>query len=106
MKNFVEMDPEVVLKLIEGYEDELTPALETREENYRRFRCPRCRCQLQKEFDPRIAFSEEEVLPKFLLACPNCTYLIDPHTNVIVRFGDASKIPVESSPLILFDQKE
>jgi len=101
---FTEMDPEVVLRLVEGYTDELAPAFKVREAFYRQFRCPRCRCGLEKEFDARTCFSEEEVLPKALLRCRNCRYLIDPHTNMIVEFGDASKIPVESSPLILPDQ--
>lgn len=98
-----EMDPELIWRLVEGYPDEITPALKVREALYRQFQCPRCKCGLEKEFDPRVCFSQDEVLPKALLRCRNCRYLIDPHTNMIVEFGNASKIPVESSPLILPD---
>jgi len=100
---FTEMDPELIWRLVEGYPDELTPAFKAREALYRQFKCPRCKCALEKEFDPRVCFTEEEPLPKALLRCNNCRYLIDPHTHMIVEFGNASKIPVESSPLILPD---
>lgn len=98
-----EMDPELILRAIEGYEDELTPARKVREALYRQFRCPRCKCALEQEFDPRTCISEDEILPKALLRCRNCNYCIDPHTHMIVNFGNAAKIPVETSPLILPD---
>lgn len=101
MSTFKEMDPEVVWRLIEGHEDVLAPALKSREDFYSQFNCPRCKCKLIKEFDPRTCFSGDGELPKALLRCPSCSYMIDPHTNLVVKFGDASKIPVESSPLIL-----
>ena len=100
---FKEMDPELALRLIEGYQDELTPAAKAQEEHLRQFQCPRCRCGLQKEFDIRTCFKPTEILPQPLFRCPNCGYLIDPATKMIVEYGDASKIPVESSPLILPD---
>jgi hypothetical protein len=101
-----EMNPELVWRLVEGYPNELTPAFKAREALYRQFQCPRCKGPLEKEFDARVCCSEDELLPKALLRCRNCNYCIDPHTHMIVNFGDASKIPVEFSPLILQDQHE
>jgi rubredoxin len=100
---FKEMDPELALRLIEGYQDEITPAVEAQEAKLRKFYCPRCKGGLQKEFDIRTCFKPDEILAQPLLRCRNCGYLIDPATRVVIEFGDASKIPVESSPLILPD---
>lgn len=106
MPTFKEMDPEVALRIVEGYEDVLTPALEEREALYSRFSCPRCRCSLQKELDVRTCFDGDIPVTKYLLRCPSCAYLIDPYTHMVIEFGDASKIPVESSVLIVPDQYE
>ena len=100
MRVYKEMDPEIARRLIEGYEDELTPAAKAQDALYRQFRCPRCKCGLQKEIDSRTAFTGDGLIPKALLRCANCRYLIDPHTGLVVEFGDASKIPFESIPTI------
>lgn len=94
------MDPEDVLRALEGYQDELTPLKQEQTDFYRQFSCPRCSCSLSEDYDPRTAFTGDAVIPKAVLVCPNCEYTIDPHTGVIVRFGDASKIPVETIPII------
>lgn len=96
------MDPELVLKAIEGHKDILTPEAGHLESLYRGFSCPRCKCALQKEFDGRHIFSDQDVMvPRALLRCSNCRYLVNPHNNMIIEYGDASKIPVETSPIIL-----
>jgi ssDNA-binding Zn-finger/Zn-ribbon topoisomerase 1 len=100
MRVYKEMDPELARRLIEGYQDELTPELKAQDAFYRKFRCPRCKGALKKEVDARTAFTGDGLIPKALLRCPNCRYLIDPHTNLVVEFGDASKIPFEAIPTI------
>lgn len=100
MPVFKEMDPELIWRAIEGYTDEITPAVKTRDAFYRQFRCPRCDCELNKEFDVRTCFNGEDIAPKAQLRCPNCSYLVEPHTNVVIEFGDASKIPVYAIPLL------
>ncbi len=101
MPLFKEMDPEEVLRAIEGHEDILRPEAERLDAFYSTFTCPRCKCPLQKEFDMRHAFSDPNTMnARAVLRCANCHYLIDPHNNMIVEYGDASKIPVESSPII------
>jgi len=96
------MDPEDVLAAIEGQQNVLAAEADTLEDLYKRFNCPRCRCPLQKEFDAHHVFSDPNVMnPRALLRCPNCSYLIDPHSNLVVEYGDASKIPVETLPIII-----
>jgi hypothetical protein len=100
MPTYKEMDPVLVLKAIEGYEDVLSGEAQSLDALYRQFRCPRCKCELRKEFDPRHAFNADNAVAHALLRCANCRYLIDPHTGLVIEFGDASKIPVESIPLL------
>lgn len=102
MPLFKEMDPELAWQAIQGYEDVLRPEADKHQALYRGFQCPRCKCQLQKEIDSRHAFSDpDSMTARSLLRCTNCQFLIDPHTNMVIEYGDASKIPVESTPLIL-----
>ena len=92
---FREMDPELAWRLIEGYKDELTPAARVQDAFYRQFRCPRCKGTLNKEVNARTAFSEDSLVPKALLRCPTCSYLVDPHTNLVVESGNPAKVPTE-----------
>lgn len=101
MPLFKEMDPEEALRAIEGHEDVLQPEAARLDGFYRTFSCPRCKCPLQKEFDMRHAFADQSTMnARALLRCGNCQYLIDPHNNVVIEYGDPSKIPVESIPII------
>jgi ssDNA-binding Zn-finger/Zn-ribbon topoisomerase 1 len=100
MRVYKEMDPALARRMIEGYQDELTPELKAQEAFYRQFTCPRCNYTLKKEFDARTAFTGGAIIPKALLRCPNCNYLIDPHTRLVVEFGDASKVPLDPIPII------
>jgi uncharacterized C2H2 Zn-finger protein len=100
MPVFKEMDPELCLRAIEGYTDELTPAHDAQEAFYRQFRCPRCDCPLQKEFNAKTAFDDDSLVAKALLRCPNCSYLVEPHTNVVVETGNPAKVPVVAIPIL------
>jgi hypothetical protein len=97
----VELDPEVARKAIEGYEDVLTEEGQKLDELYRTFSCPRGCGRLHRNNDPKHAFSDPDTLvPRSLLQCSNCGFIIEPHTRVILDSGNAGKIPVESSPII------
>ncbi len=67
---------------------------------YRQFRCPRCECSLQKEFNAKTAFDEDSIIAKALLRCPNCDFLIEPHTNVVIETGNPAKTPVVAIPIV------
>ena len=96
-----EMDPRVALKAIEGYKDVLTPEANELDKLYQSKRCPRCLGGLQKEFDSRFTFADEDVsIGRALLRCPTCNYLVDPHNNIVVEYGNPAEIPVESIPII------
>ena len=101
-----ELRPEDALASIAGYEDVLSSEAKKLDALYRSFTCPRGCGHLQRETDMRHAFSDENCLVgRSLLRCKNCGFLIDPHTRIVLESGNASKIPVESSPLLLPGQE-
>lgn len=89
------MDPALAAKLIEGYENELEPALKAQDAFYRQHNCPRCGGNTQKHFlsvqhaFPGIA---GEILPRSGLKCLLCECVFDPHSGMIVELGNAGKI--------------
>lgn len=97
---FKEMDPEVARRLVEGYQDELTPEAKAQDAFYRQFRCPRCQCSLEKRFDARTAFDSESLVAKALLQCPNCSYMVEPHTNLVIDSGNPAKVPLTAIPIL------
>lgn len=106
MATYTELDPEVARKAIEGFEDVLTEEGQKLDALYRSFTCPRGCGSLHRETDSRHAFSDPDMLvARSLLRCSNCGYLIEPHTRVVIESGNAGKIELESSPLILPGRK-
>lgn len=96
-----ELDPELAWKAIEGYENVLEGPAKSQELFYQQFTCPRCSIQLQKEFDSRHVFSDSDsLIGRALLRCSNCRYLVDPHTNIVLEYGNASKVPHDVIPTI------
>ena len=101
MRVYKELDPVLAWKLIEGYENALDPELKGQDAFYRQFRCPRCKGELQKEFDGRHAFSDPNVIvARALLRCAICRYLIDPHSRIVLESGSPAKMPIEMIPPI------
>lgn len=100
MAVFQELDPELHLKLIEGYQDELQTENRTQELFYKlKNRCKRCGCVMHKEFDARTAFSADTILPHALLRCENCGFLFDPFSGIVLDTGSPAKIPRETLPI-------
>lgn len=103
MATYKELDPEVARRAIEGFEDELDAEAKALDEFYSKFKCPRgCYNKLQREIDGRHAFADPGTLvPRSLLRCRTCGYLVEPHSGTILESGNPGKMEVESSPLIL-----
>jgi hypothetical protein len=96
---FKELDPELHLKLIEGYTDELSPEAKSLELFYRlHSRCKRCGELMQKEFDGRTAWESDDAMPHALLRCTNCGMLLEPFTGLVLDTGSPAKIPTSISP--------
>ena len=94
-------DPTEIAKLLEGYEDTLTPAAEAREKFYRAQTCPQCTgSSFRKVGDLRMMFRPDDPLPRYQLKCSNCGCVFDPHSGLVVRMGNVGKAFVPSVPLI------
>jgi RNase P subunit RPR2 len=99
------LDPDLAWKAIEGHEDVVSTEARALDAFYRQFSCPRCKCQLTKQFDTRTAFNHSEgTVAHALLICGTCGYLMDPHTNLVLNSGNPSKMPVRLSPIWLPDE--
>jgi hypothetical protein len=91
---FVEMDPELARKAIEGYQNELEPERLGLEAFYRQFRCKRCGGYCQKELVSGHVFGDPGVLvPRAVLRCARCGFLFDPHSGLILEMGNPAKVP-------------
>lgn len=94
MPSFKQMDPEIALQLLEGYENELEPEQKGLDAFYRQFRCPRCKGPCQKAFlGAEHAFGGDTAVPRSGLQCQLCDCVFDPHTGLIVELGNVGNIP-------------
>lgn len=100
MSVFKEMDPEVAMKAIEGYENTLEREASEFDALYRSKKCHRCHSDLHKEFDSRHVFSQGTQIGRALLRCSFCRSLVDPFTNIILDTGNPSKVPESTIPII------
>ena len=101
---FKELDPELHLKAIEGYRDELTPEANKMEAFYQANRkCKRCGDMLRKEVDARTAWTGEGMLAKALLRCDTCGFLLEPFSGVILDAGSPAKIQTPIVPAYKVD---
>lgn len=94
---FVEMDPEVVLRLVDGVEDILTPAVRKLDAFYRQFKCPTCGggCSKEIQVGPNggHAFSDpDSPVARCLLRCQVCSTLFDPHSGLLLERGDGALV--------------
>jgi hypothetical protein len=97
---YVELDPALAWKAIEGYQNELSSEQKALDAFYRQFRCKRCSGPVMKELVPSHAFADPDTLvPRSCLRCQFCRCLFDPHTGLVIEMGDTSKTP-QGTPLI------
>jgi hypothetical protein len=87
--HFKPMNPELALKAIEGYRNELASEHRALEAFYRQFRCKRCGGPCQKELVQGHVFSDPDTLvPRACLRCPTCKCLFDPHSGILLDRGE------------------
>lgn len=95
-----ELTPEVALKAVQGFSDELGPAAKADEAFYRQFRCPTCGSALTKEFlggssGRGVTWVDGVPTPQALLRCSSCNLLLNPRSGIIVEAGRVPVIPVD-----------
>lgn len=95
------LDPTITQKLLEGYEDTLTPAAEAREKFYKGQTCPTCSGNaFSKSGDIRMMFRPDDPLPRYQLKCTNCGCLFDPHSGLVVTIGNRAKAWLPAIPIL------
>jgi len=93
MTVFKEMDPEDVLRALEGHTDILSEESARYEKLYRSKKCHRGCGDLTKEFHPSHVFSDgNAAIGRALMRCSVCKYLMDPFTDITLEIGDPSKV--------------
>lgn len=90
---FLELDEDEVLRLLEGYTDELTPETIKEDAFYRQFTCPRCRSgALHKNLQSNHCFGGGALIARSVLTCENCGHCFDPHTGLALNIGNTDRI--------------
>lgn len=91
-RHFIELDPEVARKAIEGHEDVLAGEQRAAEALYRQHRdCPRgCGPTMEKSAGPASwAFGDDNWhIPRCLVKCRHCGCTKDPFGGIMVSLGD------------------
>jgi hypothetical protein len=87
MGAFKELDPDVVLKLLEGQQDLLTPELKKEEALFRNTSCPTCGARgLEAVINEKRPFNPGVPLPNRFLRCI-CGTDFDPYTRLVLSVG-------------------
>jgi len=95
------VDPRITAKLLEGYADTITEAVEERNKFYQQQQCPYCGGNaLTRTANPRLLFRPDDPLPRYQLRCQNCDCLFDPHTGIVLKTGNVGKAFVPAVPLL------
>lgn len=91
--SFVELDPAIAWKAIEGYSNELAPEQKALDAFYRQFKCPRCGSECRREMLAKHMFSDPGTLvPRSVLRCTRCECLFDPHSGLRLEQGNLGKV--------------
>ena len=94
-------DPRVILKLLEGKKDIITPLAEKRDEFYRGQTCIRCGSQaLIKVANAATLFRSNDPMPRYLMQCQDCECLFDPHTGLLLSMGNLGKAFLPAVPIL------
>lgn len=95
------LDPQITLRLLEGWEDTLTPLAEERERFYKSQCCPRCGGNAHtKTGDPKRLYVNGEALPRYQLRCDNCSCLFDPFSGIVLEMGNLGEAFEPTIPIL------
>lgn len=99
--NLKPMDPQILLKLLEGVPDTLSPAADEREKFYRDQSCPYCQGNsFNRRGDSRTIFHDGDPLPRYSLECTNCGCHFNPFSGIIIHTGNLGKAYQPAVPII------
>lgn len=86
MSDFKTLDPDEILRLLEGHQDLLGPMVEKENAMFRHSPCPLCGSLQNDTFvNPNNPFSPGSPLPNRLMRCRNCSTEFDPYTGLMYK---------------------
>lgn len=94
-------DPRIILKLLEGREDVISPLADRRDEFYRSQSCIRCgSTALTRVANAATLFHSNDPMPRYLMECQSCECLFDPHTGLLLSMGNLGKAFLPAVPIL------
>ena len=87
---FKTIDPEIMLKALEGHENILDKEVEAHEEYFRKLSCINCGSNVTPFVDPSRLFRDGQNLPNYLARCETCKCEFEPYTKIEVKGPDWS----------------
>ena len=95
------MDPQIILKLLEGREDVITPLAEKHEQIYQNAICPTCAGdRFEKIGDARRLFRPGKPFAHYQLECCGCGCQFDPHSGIVIKSGNLAEAIEPAIPII------
>lgn len=88
-ESFQTADPKKMRLLLEGHESLLIPEITRLHELYASKVCPECGSPCRVAVDSDRPFKPGQATPNVLLHCTYCRAVIEPETDIIVKFGEA-----------------
>lgn len=85
---FKEMDQDEILKIVEKYDDILTPLVEADQQIYDCQVCPRCGSSMYVKADIHRLLANNRPIPKHLVKCAACDCVVDPFSGIMVEMGN------------------
>lgn len=90
MGYFKELDPDTALKMIEGFEDELTPQFQREIDFVSQQMCPRCGSNVTPEHLVQRMLKGGP--PRPLARCGECKCLFDPYSGLLLEMGNLGNL--------------
>jgi len=95
------LDPEIILRLLEGHTNVISPTARERDQFYNSQKCSECGSNaLIKTQKPNRLFTGDSLVAKWLLGCKDCGALFDPHTGLLINMGNPAKAMVPAIPIL------
>ena len=95
------LDPEVILRMLVGHKDIITPMAQEREKFYQSQSCPHCGgATFTKHATSADIFRGNDPLARYQLICQDCDCLFDPHSGLVLKLGNRAKAWGPPVPLI------
>jgi len=85
---FKEADEAKLLKIVDEYEDVLTPLVEADQAIYDACVCPRCGSSMYVHPDINRLLANNRPIPKHLVKCSACDCVVDPFSGIMVEMGN------------------